>query len=256
MVMSVFGGFERLLCSCSLAILVASQESSRDDFARAAQEALRSRSDMPWYDSSRDALQPIFVTPSQDDVRRHSTWAVNESPDESSPVSGSASFVSQLMQFVAWTLLVGVLATVAWWLVQAWRRRKSVSRDDPAPVGAAEGATRLDELPHAPPRDERDLLAAARRSYAAGDYGQAIVFVFTYQLLQLDTHHAIRLAKGKTNRQYLWELRGQPRLQDLLRDAILAFEDVYFGRHDLPRARYEHCWQNLDEFHRQLESLP
>ena len=40
-----------------------------------------------------------------------------------------------------------------------------------------------------------------------GDYGMAIIYAYAYQLVELDQHHAIQLRKGKTNRQYLRELR-------------------------------------------------
>ena len=51
-----------------------------------------------------------------------------------------------------------------------------------------------------------DLLAEARRHYQAGNYGAAIVYLFSFQLVQLDRRQIIQLAKGKTNRQYLREV--------------------------------------------------
>ena len=47
------------------------------------------------------------------------------------------------------------------------------------------------------------LLEEARRSYEEGDYNTAIVYLYSYQLVKLDQNQWIRLAKGKTNRQYL-----------------------------------------------------
>ena len=76
-----------------------------------------------------------------------------------------------------------------------------------------------------PPTD-RDLLAAARACYEAGDYGMAIIYAYAYQLMELDQRHAIQLRKGKTNRQYLRKFRTKPRLRELLRDTMLAFEDA------------------------------
>ena len=56
-----------------------------------------------------------------------------------------------------------------------------------------------------------DLLAEARRHYQAGNYGAAIVYLFSFQLVQLDQRQIIRLAKGKTNRQYLREVGPRDR---------------------------------------------
>ena len=111
----------------------------------------------------------------------------------------------------------------------------------------------MEDLPIGVPPSDHDLLAAARACYEAGDYSQAIIYAYAYQLVELDKRHLVQLSKGKTNRQYLRELRARPGLQDLLRDTMLAFEDVFFGHHPLSNSRFQHCWDNLDEFHRQLE---
>ena len=65
----------------------------------------------------------------------------------------------------------------------------------------------------------------------------------------------IRLAKGKTNRQYLREITrsGRRALGDILEQTLLAFEDVFFGDRELPRDRFEACWQQLAEFDRLLQ---
>ena len=52
-----------------------------------------------------------------------------------------------------------------------------------------------------------DYLDEAQRLYRNGDYAQAIIYLFSHQLLQLDRRHWLRLVKGKTNRQYLREVR-------------------------------------------------
>ena len=112
---------------------------------------------------------------------------------------------------------------------------------------------RLESLPFASRGPSTDLLDEARRCYEAGDYGQAIIFLYSYQLLQLDRHQVIRLARGKTNRQYLREVRQRAGLLPLLERTMVAFEEVFFGRHRLERARFESCWEQLDSFHQHLE---
>ena len=63
---------------------------------------------------------------------------------------------------------------------------------------------------------------------------------------------SIRLTRGKTNRQYLREIRRRPRLVELLEMTMIAFEDVFFGHHALGRARFESCYHRLDEFETQV----
>ena len=71
----------------------------------------------------------------------------------------------------------------------------------------ASDAQRMEDLPIGVPPSDHDLLAAARACYEAGDYGKAIIYAYAYQLVELDKRHLVQLSKGKTNRQYLRELR-------------------------------------------------
>ncbi|MFO7906997.1 MAG: DUF4129 domain-containing protein, partial [Pirellulaceae bacterium] len=70
--------------------------------------------------------------------------------------------------------------------------------------------------------------------------------------VELDKHHLIQLNKGKTNREYLGELRRRPEFAALLGPTMRAFEDVFFGHHEISRERFQACWDDLDRLHRQL----
>jgi hypothetical protein len=63
------------------------------------------------------------------------------------------------------------------------------------------------------------------------------------------------LARGKTNRMYLRELRQQPQLKSILELTMTAFEDVFFGNHNLSREEFEACWRQLDDFHKHVEQV-
>ncbi len=60
----------------------------------------------------------------------------------------------------------------------------------------------------------------------------------------------MRLAKGKTNRQYLREAGRERPLASLLERTMVTFEDVFFGRRALDREGFEICWNQLDQFER------
>jgi hypothetical protein len=94
------------------------------------------------------------------------------------------------------------------------------------------------------------LFEEARRLYQSGDYAKAIVFLFSYQLVELDKRHLIRLTKGKTNRQYLREVGGRLLLRQLVEQTMIAFEDAFFGHHALDKNRFESCWFRMGEFER------
>jgi hypothetical protein len=120
-------------------------------------------------------------------------------------------------------------------------------------VESARDVDRIESLPFKIRGAPSDFLGQARRLFEAGNYSEAIIYLFSYQLVQLDKNHLIRLAKGKTNRQYLREIRQRANLRTILEATMIAFEDAFFGRKALSKDRFESCWQRLDEFHHELE---
>ena len=72
-------------------------------------------------------------------------------------------------------------------------------------------------------------------------------------MIRLDQHQCIRLAKGKTNREYLRELSSRPELQGLLARTMFPFENVFFGGHPLDRQGFEDCWREAESFRRLVE---
>ena len=107
---------------------------------------------------------------------------------------------------------------------------------------------RIENLPFPVANSKTDLLAEAKRLYQMGKYDDAIVYLFSYQLVKLDENQCIRLSRGKTNRQYLGELRERHGLRSMVSRTMIAFEDVFFGHHPLEKDRFESCWSQLDEF--------
>ena len=114
-------------------------------------------------------------------------------------------------------------------------------------------AQRIEALPYPVPRTDLPLLDQARNFYRAGNYASAVIYLFGHQLVQLDQRQFIRLAKGKTNRQYLREIGQVEVLRQLVGQTLVAFEDVFFGHHDIERQRFEACWSRMPEFESLLE---
>ena len=102
-----------------------------------------------------------------------------------------------------------------------------------------EEQARLEQLPVEVRRIQGDLLAEADRLRQSGRYDEAIIYLFGYRLLQLDRNHLIRLARGKTNLQYLRELASRRELQGIMRETVRLFERSYFGRYEISSDEYE-----------------
>lgn len=155
------------------------------------------------------------------------------------------------LQWSVWIVVVLLLALLVFLVVRKYRRRRARharSKTDKGTSDEQDDADRIEALPFPVRRGRSDLLGEARRHYQEGNYGQAIVYLFSFQLVRLDRQQIIRLTKGKTNRQYLREVGPRAALRRLVEQTMVAFEDVFFGNHRLERTRFESCWSRLDEF--------
>jgi hypothetical protein len=182
----------------------------------------------PWYDAKTDAVRRVKVS---------EPWHLN----------WNWSFFGSALQVLGWTVVVLLVAALIYFIVRAlWQReRRKSGKGEVEPAG---GADRVESLPLPVNARRLDLLAEAERCRQQGEYGRAIVFLFSHELLQLDKHGRIHLARGKTNRQYLREIRPWPALGGLVEQTTLLFEDVFFGHHTLERPAFEACWSRLQEF--------
>jgi hypothetical protein len=261
---SVAIGVERLvliLCVMAIAALLASrtmaqQLSDSEAAVEAGREALDGQVDFPWYDAKSDGIQRLDVKPPADLKNRGSQWERRIKAKTARQASSMPEWLWTVLEVLGWTLLVMALVAVGYLLVRAFLVAESGSASGEA---VAEGrlasgdVDRVESLPFQLKAPQTDLLAEARRQYEAGNYKDAIIYLYSYQLIELDKHQLIRLTKGKTNRQYLREVRRRGDLSGLLRITMIAFEDVFFGNHPLDRGRFESCWSGLDAFHRSLE---
>jgi hypothetical protein len=186
----------------------------------------------PWYDSAKDAEKPIRI-------RGRATssidwWAIFK------PIVWGAAL-----------MLIGLLVYV---LIRAFMDRwKQPAMSGPGFRGQKALRAeigRIESLPFQLDKKPASLLEEAERLYREGNYSQAILYLFSYQLIEMDKLQVIRLTRGKTNRQYLRELKNHARLRNLMESSVVAFEHVFFGKHSLPAAAFESCWRRLSEFER------
>jgi hypothetical protein len=183
----------------------------------------------PWYDPLTDTAAPVEI----------------RETEHLPPAPGA---LDGLLQGLAWTLIAAVLAGFVLLLVRYWLRMRRQSKSSPAAQPRVAPVPEMDLLPAAVDRGKGSLLDEARKAYEGGDFGRAIVFLFSYQLLRLDQQQIIRLARGKTNRQYLREAAPRRPLADIVWPTMIAFEEVFFGKHPLNRAQFEACWSQLPRF--------
>lgn len=231
-----------------------------DEAIDAARRAFRDSATFPWYDAETDELRDLHAKARQNedtDTRKHGwEWELPQNNTTPTRISWQFPTVWQFVQYTAMGLLVALILGLVFLLIRYFLKQEEEIGSPSAALTLEDRQAevdRVEQLPFVVRRPGGDLLSEARTLYEQGRYSEAIVYLYSYQLVQLDRHHVIHLTKGKTNRQYLREVRDEPRLRSILHRTMIAFEDVFFGHHELGREDFEQCWQRLDEFHGVLE---
>lgn len=189
----------------------------------------------PWYDSQTDGLRRIELQQPAD-----YGWTRGRTPDWD---------FGPALRWLAWGVLALVLAAAVFLLIRAYLDPQGGAEDtNRQSESSRQDGDRVEALPMSLQGGRLDLLQEARREYGRGNFGRAIVYLFGFQLVELDRRHVIRLSKGKTNRQYLREVGTREALRRLVGQTMLTFEDVFFGNRAIDRTRFEACWSRLDEF--------
>ena len=224
----------------------------QNDPVELGKQALDSGIDYPWYDPVTDSLRQIDVKPTTPPMVAMNWERQLNEPEKDSNWSNwdwSVGF-AKIFEIFMWLLVVATLSWGLWYLFRSFMvRERTFSREKAVTVH--EQLARVTELPFqvSVSDAQTDLLTEARRCYESEKFEEAVIYLFSYQLIQLDKYGWIRLLKGKTNRQYVRELRGEVPLSQLLTDSMLVFEDYFFGNHSVQKDRFEALWRQLHTFH-------
>jgi hypothetical protein len=210
-----------------------------DDPVESGRDALGGQ---PWYDADADDVRPV-------QTRQVKEKKANPDRPESSakPVSSGLFAGAEIIAWIAvGTIVVGLVALLIYAILQRDTPARSKTKIETSEVD-------LDALPVPLATADTDLLAEARRLYERGEFAKAMIYLYSHMLLRLDRGHFIRLAKGKTNRQYLREVRARRPMAEFFESAMHTFEAVFFGKRDLARDEFEASWRGIDNFHRMID---
>jgi hypothetical protein len=196
------------------------------------------------------------MSPRETELQRDQKWAGQNAPARPATTTGGqrVNYFGSVLQWLGITTLILLLGVIAYLIVTAFLKEEvSESTTVRKVVESRKDADRVEALPFQVKTAAGDFLSEARRLYDAGNHSQAIVYLFSHELVELDKHHVIRLAKGKTNRQYVREARRRPNLAATLEVTMIVFEDAFFGKKTISREAFERCWQQLDSFQTELD---
>lgn len=163
---------------------------------------------VPWYDADADDWKRV--------VPRDRTQ--QEQIDGFGDVS--------LFAFAMYALIIAALALL---LALIWKLRTPAALT-PTVRRRATVQAGMAELPFPLETVDGDPEVGFRAACAAGDWRQAVIWLYAWQLLLLDSAGRLRLMVGKTNRAYLAEVADERTLAEALGATVAVFERAYFGR--------------------------
>jgi hypothetical protein len=245
-----------LLIAFSGATAAIAQE--KDSAVEDARESLGSGGAFPWYDRQEDAPRPIRLKKVDDDTANRASEWEGQPAAPTTPTTTRApnlSWLGRMLQVMGIAVLVALLVLAVVLITRAFLSSEVTETAGSKVVETSHDVDRVEHLPFQLRKPTGDFLSEARRLYEAGDYSQAILYLYSHFLVQLDRQHVIRLAKGKTNRQYLRETRSRPILFSILEITMVSFEDVFFGHHKISREQFEASWNRLAEFEAELTQV-
>jgi hypothetical protein len=113
----------------------------------------------------------------------------------------------------------------------------------------------IKHLPFEIEEQEGDFETFAEKSMREGDYSKAVIYLFADVLVSMSDSGVVRLQRGKTNRQYLNDIWDYGEIKPYYRQVMTAFEDAFFGKHDIEKDRAEECFAGRGEFEAALEKI-
>ena len=232
----------RIIHSCSIFLMLSGfiHFIALDAWANdAAVESLREQ-DFSWYDSSNDQFKPISIP----DYRWLDDWFASESSND----SASGDFSSTAVRVLLWTLVIIMAITLIVFLIRAFIDIPLPAPPENLSRGPRISKKQLEALPEVA-REITDFLAETRRLAKQGDFSQAMIYFYSWQLITLDDHDVIELQNGKTNRQYLQESKKNcPSILKSFKDSIKLFEDSIYGGIVLTKDQFQNVWDNREHF--------
>lgn len=148
-----------------------------------------------------------------------------------------------ILPAVFFTIVFGVLL---WITIRKIREKSAFKRLRLDEIACRQ--RRLETLAEEAKSRYDDLQGAALEAYNAGDLRGAIIFYFSWILVEADKRELIWLDKGKTNLEYWRELDGNPEVQRFYRVIMDEFELVYYGGRSISKREFEELLGNRTYF--------
>ena len=232
------------------------------------ESAFRS-SGLPWYDSDSDSLKPSSAPgrPASSVSNRNRIPPLQVKPrgqqvvkPVAAPVAttggggGTMGTIGTSIIYVVGAILALILIGL---LVYGFLKLEA---DDAGTEADSKKKKRKirDHVKHLPfeiEEEDGDFESFADKAFREGDYSKAVIYLFADVLVAMSEAGLVRLQRGKTNRQYLNEVWDYGEVRPYYRKVMTAFEDAFFGKHEIERSRAEECFVERPAFDAAVEKI-
>ncbi len=165
--------------------------------------------------------------------------------DDTETESSASPLTRQLLTIVAYAAAIGLIGYILFIII------KNVS------VKSNPNIIKANLSDHSAPIEdikELEIDRLLREALASGNYRLAIRIYFLGMLKKLDEDGIILWKKDKTNRDYLAELFSKAHYFEEVRTLTLAYEQVWYGEHNLPVEAYEEIISSFKAIDQQLKA--
>lgn len=248
------------MACCAVATFFGRTASCAED-----REVIQRSTNSIWYDSEQGSIKPSGTAQKALDVSdRHDAVSSPELPYDWSWLDW---FSTNLSNFFSWIfsgwkivlilfflILIFTIAYIIWQYTDfgTWY---SPTRRKTTKAALEREAVKIQDLPFEIEQSLLGLLGQAERHRASGDYSRAIAYLYSHVLVTLDEARCIRLAKGKTNRMYLRELKDRETIRVFANQLVTVFEFTFFGKHQIDAPTFESIWTQLATFESELSRI-
>lgn len=184
-------------------------------------------------------------------VERFIDWVADFFPKKKAkPAEAKESGVDWMggLRILLFLLLAAVAAALAVFFWRVWRKQQSSNVVIAQAVLARPDLT--DENITAADLPENEWLAMAREQMAAGNFRLALRAMYLAGLAHLGEREILKITRFKSNQDYVRELarraRSKPELQTVFGDAVLDFERVWYGLHEVGPEAVERYQRNVE----------
>ncbi len=231
------------ICCISALVGIVGGCGTRTSYVPGEAPRLDSGTSSSWWDASKQELHVPTVDklPNAEDFMKERVGLQNDPlPTATKAAKPTWKWPNLDISFLVWIMGI-VLAIVAVVILVLVLRKPAIDIIRSKNVSEnrlQREAVKIRDLPFELEVSEEGFLATAQQHAGRGDFNLAIVYLFSYLLVELDHQHYISLRRGKTNRMYLRELRSHPNCVEPFRIVMVNFERAFFGRHELDQAAY------------------